>query len=149
MKDIKLLIYLLDYLKEYLPFERFKRFSEKDKEVYAFIRLYQKLGGEIIEVDGFMSISESFEITLRLLNGEKIVLKEKEKRKRTVCVSPYTINSRSYIVSGLTAAALSAKSVTVEDKNLYPGYADKIGYKNQKQKRTGSNIPKQNMKRRR
>ena len=144
MKNVKLLISLIGYLKEFLPFENFKKFSEKDKEVYAFIRLYQKLGGEIIEVDGIMFIPESFEITLRLLNGERVVLKEKQKG---IVLGVHSIRSREHIIAGITAASIPNEFFTKNFEEPYPGYG-RVGF-NTKIKGGNSKNPKQKEIRRR
>ena len=141
---IKILLSLIDYLKDNKNI-----FFKKGTEAYAFFRLYQELGGKAILIEDHIYLEESFEITLRLLNGEKIVLKEKTKPKRNIVIgaSPYTIYSREHLASSISAAALCAKNTTGKYREYYPGYGEpgfKIKTKNWKNK-----IPKQKRKRRR
>ncbi len=141
MKNLKILLSLIDYLNEFLPFDYDKEFL--DKEVLAFLRLYQKLGGETIKTAYGIEISESFEITLRLLNGEKVVLKKKQKG---IVMIGYPIKSREQIIAGITKISIPEEFFIEEDKELYPGFGE-VGFKNKN--RTGSKIPKQKQIRRR
>ncbi len=144
MKNIKLLLFLLEYLKEYLPFEYFKKFSEKDKEVYAFIKLFEKLGGKIEEVDGYFYISKSFEISLRLINGKKVVLKVKKKHK-----SGHVLMFKRYHISSDELAARCDRGIK-NISSMPSSIFDDVGFTiNPKTKmKLGNKISKQKQRRR-
>ena len=148
-EKVKTLLSLLEYLKKYLPFDLNNLVN--DIEVYAFIRLFQNLGGITLNINGFISIPESFEIALRYLNGERVVLKEKKKQKpkNVICASPYILHTREHIAAGLTSAALSTKTANSIGVDVKTGF-DKPGFtKNPKTKmKLGNKIPKQNKRRR-
>lgn len=145
MKNLKILLSLIEYLKTYVPFVK-NNICDRGIEAYAFLRLYQKLGGKVNEVGNKIYLDKSFEITLRLLNGEKVILKEKKQKQKVVGGSVYMLHSREHIISGLSAAIM-LRDIDRIYKEPYPGYFDNVNYKNKK--RTGSKIPKQNKKRRR
>ena len=138
MKNFKILLSLMDYLKDFLPFNRDEKLL--DKEVLAFFRLYQKLGGKIVKTDKGIEIPESFEITLRLLDGEKVVLKEKRKKKTLIFGCHYFIND------SFLKACSSVRSVDIFSDITEPSCM-KVRSKREKFKnknRTGSKITKQN-----
>jgi len=110
-EKVKTLLSLLEYLKKYLPFDLNNKC--KDIEVYAFIRLFQKLGGSIEKVDGFISIPKSFEISLRLLNCERVVLKEKKKQKSIYVIgnSPHVLMFKRHHMSSAELAATCDRGV--------------------------------------
>lgn len=141
LQKVKSILSIIDFLKKYLPVDSSKKYSEEEqKDVFVFMRLYQKLGGEFMRTKKGIEIHDFYEALLRTIVNEKVTVKIYYLTDNSI----FSLQSRETIIGGKNMERRKFER-TQKPKEPYPGAWSNVNHK-QKQM-SEKKISKQNKRR--
>ena len=144
MKNVKVLLSLIDYLNKVLPVDTDKKYSQDEIcETVAFIKLYQRLGGKLVKTACGIKVDIIYELALRTINGETVILNLNSDLDTNV----FTLKTRDFISGDLRAIKFKEQFMSWE-KEPYPGFFENANPGKTKIKAGNKKIPKQKQNKR-